>query len=105
MAAGEFDRVVLLKTPTVTRDSRGGAEKSFATVAPVWAKVSEERAKDKIANDKRTSFQEAIFKIRWRDDVTEDMVIEHDGKDYGIVSVVELGRRHNLEILAKEGVL
>lgn len=104
MPAGEFDRVITIQTPTTVEGARGGVKKTLAPHAVVWASFKPTRANDKIVNAQRTTLNTAVFKIRYRDDITTDMVINHNGTDWGIISTTELGRKHNLEILAREGV-
>lgn len=104
MPAGNFDRVIIIKKPVTGIDNRGGPIKTYEDVCMVWAKFSETRANDKIVNAQRSTYNTAIFKIRFRQDITADMVIEYDNRVWGIVSTTELGRRDALEVLAREGV-
>lgn len=104
MPAGEFDRVITIQVPTEGTDERGGPIRTLEPHAIVWASFTQTRANDKVISAQRTTVNTAVFKIRYRDDITNDMVIDHNGKDWGIISTTELGRKHNLEILAREGV-
>jgi head-tail adaptor len=44
---------------------------------------------------------ECKFVIRWRDNVTTDNALDHDGRLYDIVSVEEHGYREALSLFAR----
>lgn len=102
MRAGNLDRQVTIQTVTEATDTDfNGIEPTVATLATVWAERKDLAGRTYFAAGAENSQIDAVFRIRWRSDVTTKNRLVCEGKDYLIVSVAEIGRREALEIRAK----
>lgn len=98
--AGILDRRVDIEQPVVARDAAYGAEQTtWSVLASVWARVTEaDRAEDS-ATGLRLASRRAVFRIRYRADVTAKMRIAYGGQKFNIVGdPVEVGRKIGLDI-------
>lgn len=100
----ELDRQVLIKTRTVTPDSRGDiGTPTLTTLATVWARRSDLRSYERFQAGRAVSVRVASFVVRYRSDVTEKMIIVDGSETFEIVGIAEIGRKDWLD-LAAEGV-
>lgn len=106
MQAGKLDRKIKLKTPTITKDSYGGATTTYTVAATVWANVDfslgESFQQLYLDEGARGSLKDsAVFTIRYRTDITPQMVINYKNNDWRIEGVREFGGRDQyLRLLA-----
>lgn len=100
---GELDRRITFVDKSAECENKWGelvpCEREIATV---WAKVEELRGKEKLKAGKDYATMDIQVICRYRDDITTDMIIEYEGRELEIKSIIELGRRRYLEIMCEE---
>lgn len=101
MRAGKRDRRVTIQTATVTQDAHGGQVKSWGNLATVYAEVVPLRGRELIAAAQFMPEAQVKFRMLYRTDFDESARLVHDGVNYEIVHIAEIGRRRGLEILGK----
>lgn len=95
------DRRVRIERKVITRDAMGGETVGYTLRATVWASVIHTRGREAFLAAQVTPTSDVEFRIRWRDDVVETDRIVHDGKNYDVQYIAEMGRRRRLRIVAK----
>ena len=99
MQIGTLDRRLAIQQATETQNGLGEPVASWATIALVWGAKINQRAAERFTARQTLAENMVIWRIRWRDDVTEKMrVLTMDGKLYRIEGIVELGRREGLDL-------
>ena len=98
MLGGTLDRRIVIQQNTPAASGSGAMAPSWATLATVWARVTEQHGREFLAADQTVAEQRAVFRIRHRSDVTEEMRISYNSRIYEIQSIAELGRRVGLDI-------
>lgn len=101
MQTGRLDRRIVIQSVTTAADSYGEPIETWADLDTVWAAYEPLRGREYFEAQQIDAQLEAKFTIRYRDDITVQMRIVHDGDTYGIASVREIGRRDGTELLAK----
>ena len=100
LPAGKLDRRVTSPQASETTMPSGQRVPSWSTLATVWAWKKDIRSRERFAAQQEIAEETTVFVIRYRDDVTVEMQLTHDGKTYRIEGLAELGRREGLEITA-----
>jgi SPP1 family predicted phage head-tail adaptor len=101
---GEMRERVVLQSPTLTSDSRGGASESWSTVATVWAKIEPKSASQVLFSQQLQHRITHKFTIRYRSDVLSTWRITFDSRTFHIQGVRDLMERGRyLEIDCEEG--
>lgn len=106
MQAGKLDRKIVIKTPTVSKDTWGGATTTWAILATVWANVdySMGESMNRLygSTSKRINVMDsAMFTIRYRSDIDMEQRIYYRDQEYVIEGIQEAeGRDNFLKILA-----
>jgi SPP1 family predicted phage head-tail adaptor len=101
-----MDRRVTFQTFTEAQNSFGEPVKTWAnlvTSPTVWAKVEDiagSRFAERYAAGKVQGVIDTRFTVRYRSDLSVEMRVVHEDRNYDIRSLVEIGRRVGLEILA-----
>lgn len=89
-------RIELIQiTKSIDTDFGGEVSDSESTLATVWATFEPKQAlsgEDVIGGQKDASMK-VNWRIRYRSDVTETMLVKEDGKYYNILSVVPDSKR------------
>lgn len=96
----KMDRLVSIKTKSVTQNDTGEEVITWDLVETVWAQVVPLRALERWSSQQVKASIDHKFLIRYRDDITPVDIIEFEGKEYDIYSINEVGRRQALEIMA-----
>ena len=104
MEAGKLDRRIVIERYTEAQDDFGQPIETYEPVDTVWAEVKPLRGQERFQAQQVSAEAETRFRIRWRNDIDEKMVLVHDGAVYDIKAILEIGRREGLEILAKARV-
>ncbi len=97
------DRVTLQRRVVVT-DAMGQDAITWTDVATVWADVEGLRSREFFAAAQTQQEQTVKVRMRYRADVVQGWRLVWGGKGHDIVSVVPVGRKEALEILALQGV-
>ncbi len=101
LRAGDLDRRIDLRKQLAGADEHGQPNGQWMTMATVWASFKPATGREFVASRAAQAIVDGTFRIRWRDDVKATWRIVFDGRDYDIQSLVEIGRREGLEILAQ----
>ena len=88
------NRIVDLQRPVVKRDTFGGENVTWESVANTWAHVNQTGVSERFENDAARDVPSRFAKIRipWRDDVDETMRIVYDGAAWDIEGIAAIGR-------------
>lgn len=104
MNAGEFDQRVTLQQKSVTRAANGEEIITWQDVATVWASVEQMRGREFFAAAQMQDAVDVRVKIRYRAGVVREMRVLWRADPLDIVSVIEVGRKHLLELMCVSGV-
>lgn len=103
MRAGKLDNTITIRSVAYVDDGYGGqipAETDFATMR---AQIIEESTEEFVRNYGTVTERLRIFRTRWLDGVTLEMVVVHDGDAYNIKQIKRIGRRRGLELRCVHG--
>lgn len=99
--AGALDRRVTLHLPgPVTRTELGEEQPSVVSVE-TWAQVLPAGGTEVADAGQMVAHAQVVFVVRWRAGVTPLCRVTHDGREYDVVSVDEIGRREGLRITGR----
>lgn len=98
MNAGALDQRVTLERFTSTTDDWGGVVEAWAPLATVWAAVEPLVGREYLAAAALVAEVTARVRMRYRPGITSQDRVIHEGKTYGIVSVVDV-RSGNRELV------
>jgi SPP1 family predicted phage head-tail adaptor len=102
--AGSLDRRITLERATATQASPSGEQLlTWAEETTIWAEVQPLSGGELFRAQQLEAKADTRFRVRYRTDITPDekLRISYGGRTYDIRSVVELGRREGLEIIAQ----
>ena len=104
MRAGKLDRRIAVYAFEARTNQYGDAEPDHEIVlARAWASVRPAPGAERLVNAENAANAPTVLWVRWSRllaDLNPKDEIEYAGRRYGIVSVVEIGRREGLEIAA-----
>lgn len=95
--SGQLDRRITIKKFTTSTDDFGQINKTFTTLASVWAKVVEKSGSEKEVSDQIVAVKKVEFTIRHRSDLNEQMRIEYNGKTYTIEAIIGSDQRDSFQ--------
>lgn len=98
MAAGKFDRRITLEAPSNRTKASGSVEVVWTPVGSPWAELVSASGNESAADDQVNAVQRAVFRIRFRRDVTPAMRLIYRGRAYAINDVLEVDRNQMLQI-------
>jgi SPP1 family predicted phage head-tail adaptor len=95
MEIGEFRYRIILKSKQNNVNDNGFNTETWTTVATVWSKVENLFGKEYFAAAAVHAENTVKFTIRFRKNLTPDMQIEFNNKDYDIVHIdnIKYGNR------------
>lgn len=101
MKAGRLNRMIDIERIGVPAlDEDRVPVDTWATIAKLPAEFVQVSADEFLTGGGTASASVVIFRTRYRDGVEETDRVRFNGRTFGILSVVELGRRQGLEIRA-----
>ena len=100
MRGGAMDRRIVIEQVTTVNNTFGEDVETWTTFATVWCHVKPIRGQEVFQTDQTVAVQQTQFRIRYRTGIDEKMRIVYDGDTYDIISILELGRREGLDIMA-----
>ncbi|WP_020185063.1 phage head closure protein [Methylopila sp. 73B] len=101
MRAGKLDHQITIERAGVASiDDMGVPTDAWATVATMRAQVVTADADEFLTGAGTAAAETILFRIRWTEGVRQTDRVRHAGRSYGILGVVEIGRRRGLEIRA-----
>jgi SPP1 family predicted phage head-tail adaptor len=89
-----------------TNESNEDEEIGWQDVVTVWASkedISGVSSGEEYRAEKLTAYQNTIFKIRYRTDITTKLRLVCNGVNYGILEIAEDGRKRFLTVTAETG--
>ena len=90
MQIGRLDQRVTIERITSTTDAWGGTVEVWAPLATVWAGVEPLQGREYFAADAAQSEVTAKIRMRYRPGIKATDRVIHDGKTYGIESVIDV---------------
>ena len=93
----QLDRRITIQAQSQP-DPRGPI--TWSDFATAWASIRRTGAREQYlsGSNREQASANAVFRIRYRDDLTADMRLLHDGSIFDILGVEEVGRRRHLDI-------
>jgi len=102
MRAGQLDRRITFQKFSVTQNSFGELDETWADYVTVWAERSQLRGREFWASRQVAAELTTRYRIRYRDDLEPTMRIVDGSRTYDIQAIIEMSdRNHWLEILAE----
>lgn len=99
MDAGQLDQRITLRKRATTTNELNEVVESFFDLATVWARVLPLSRRDQFVADQTANLSTTRFNIRYRRDFdTRDRIV-HEGKEYQVEDVTEIGIHDGLSIL------
>ncbi|MBL6431884.1 MAG: head-tail adaptor protein [Alphaproteobacteria bacterium] len=99
MRAGKLTHTVKVMRPTYVDDGFGTMVPGpVSVVATLRAQLVEESTDEFIRNYGGSTERVRIFRVRWIDGITLADQIEHDGIEFNLKQIKEIGRRRGLEL-------
>lgn len=97
---GLKNKRIVLKAPVVVNNF-GDVTTEYRSIATLWADERPMRMDERFSSDARHSLRVSNFRIWFRADVTPEMVIGFEGRDWRITGIAEIGLHEELEITAE----
>lgn len=102
MRAGELDRIIIIRSPTESKDSEDTPIVTWSDFATVNAKATPAGSMERYRGQQNILTDDMVFKIYYLDGVTSKMQVIYNGLAFRIQAEPrELGRRDGLEILGR----
>ena len=98
MRAGKLDRIIVIQRVVTTVDEYGTPVEGWTTVATVRAQLVQSTTEEFMRTFGITSDTLAIFRIRYRDGITNANRVTYGERTFDLKEVKELGRREGLEL-------
>lgn len=106
MRAGQLDRVVRLeRRGPDTRPSSGSVVQTWLTILTAFASRRDTLGSERVATGVEQTMTDAVFRIRWRPDVTSATRLTCEGQAWDIMAAAELGRREWLDLTCRRVTL
>ena len=103
MRSGKLDQAITLRSVTYVDDGWGGQERVETDHATLRAQIIEESTDEFVRNYGIATERLRIFRTRWIDGVTPEMRVIHDGLNFNIKQIKEIGRKRGLELRCVNG--
>lgn len=104
MDAYKFDRPLRIERATTTRNEIGEPIASWELVANTLAEKDPKLGREAFVAQQVIATGDVVYRIRWRSDIKpnrdEILRVIEDGITYGVQSILEVGRRQALDLLA-----
>lgn len=102
MRTGRLDRIITIQGFSSSQDSYGEEIKTWTDTAKVWANKRNAKGNERFIANQDVATVDAIFTIRYRAGITPLMrILDVDGREHNILSVIEVDRKRWLEIYAQ----
>lgn len=104
METGSMESLIRIKVPTGGRDpATGQVLNTFENIEnrpQEWAQVQDDGGDELFQSDKKTATSRKTFKVHYREDLNEMMIVEYQGRWFDIDRIQEIRRRKGLLIHA-----
>lgn len=101
MHPGRLDKQVTLQTFTIAQDTLGQPVETWSTLATVWANKKDVSATERVLAQRDVSTLASVWTIRHLSGLTAKNRLQHNGTNYDIMGIRELGRQEYLELLTE----
>lgn len=102
MRIGDLRHRVTIRQKQITHDSNGYPQETWENAATVWAAVEPLSGREYFQAAAVQAEQPVRFTIRYRSDITAEMRLRYEGKDYDIKAVIDLKGQHRwLQIMGE----
>jgi head-tail adaptor len=105
LRAGDLDREITLLRKVPGTGFMSAGKETWSPLATVWAQVQDVLPSKALTSVEglEIALRPARIRIRFRDDITADMLISYGSRTLKIVSgPAEIGRREGLELMAQD---
>lgn len=103
--AGRLSRKVTFLQYTDTVDEHYRTKQTLKEYATVWAEIKPMRGYEYLEYYREKNKVQTKITCRYRDDITEDMVVSFNGKLHEITAIIDIEDLHTaLEIMVQERV-
>lgn len=97
---GRKNRKILVRKPVVTND-RGEVTVTHEDFLTLWAEERPMRMEERYQAQARHTMRVSNFRVWFRSDITQEMVIAHEGRLWRVTGLAEVGNREELDITAE----
>lgn len=88
LAAGDLNRQITIRKRAAGVDALNRPNGAYATFATVWASPRTQTGMGRIVNEGVSATLGAYsWRIRYRTDITLDMIVTYEGQDFAIVDI------------------
>ena len=98
MRSEKLDKRITFESFTDSKDSYGQEIRTWSTFASCWAGIKLNIGKEAYISSEKVKERVVDFKIRWREDLNNEMRIIYKSNYYDIQDIIELGREDGLII-------
>lgn len=98
MIAGRLDRRIIIQSKVEVKNSYGEKTLTWSNFATVWSDPVQSDGKEQTDNNNRSTERMVIFRVRYKDTITNDMRIVWESDYYKIEDIKEVGRREGMLI-------
>lgn len=100
--AGERNCRLTIKALSTTDDAIGQPSGSETTIATVWGKRQQNRAREVFATGRELDEQIETFTVLYRSDITSKHVLYWQGVRHEIQNVLVTGNREELDLICRK---
>ena len=106
MDPGLLNRRVMLQIKQSTRDPMGGQVVIWVDRFPVWASDEPLSGRELMAAQQKHAEMTARFRLRYREEITQEWRVVFDGHAYDILEVIDvnLDSHRYLDLLCQTGL-
>lgn len=97
--AGTLDKVLVIQSQASTLNAVNEKVGTWSTFATIRANVRNQPGTEQFESEQQTPRRRALVKAWNRTDITEEMRIVYQSKNWDIISIMELGRDDGMEIV------
>jgi SPP1 family predicted phage head-tail adaptor len=88
LAAGELNRQITIRKRGVGLDALNRPNQAYVDYATVWANIKAPTGLGRIVNESvSATLSKYSFRIRFRTDITIDMIVVYGGQEFAIVEI------------------
>ena len=95
------DRAIRIEQATPSRDGSGAEILTWGLLCTRWASMRYASGSENTSSQKETASASVIFTTRYISGITEKDRLVYDSKNYDIIQINEIGRRHYHEIITE----
>ncbi len=100
MRAGKLDRNITIERQVETVAPSGSVSTAWTNIATIRAEVVRQSADETATGYGEAQTGSVTFRIRYMSGITTADRVTYDGITYGLKGILEIGRRHGLELRA-----